>query len=408
LGVDPADSLSPGALEKVVYAGANAGSFRCAARDLTELAELPISIERVRRVTERIGAERVAEREGDVAHWRELPLVKQMRSPHDDVPQVACVQADGGRMQIRERGAPSSQRDHAQGFWRETKVACLLRMQSEKRAFDPCPTLPESFANIARMAELSRGMKGYSAAQTAEKSGGQEEAVEEWEQEGTRPGRPQVLTRNVVATRAGIEEFGRQVAARAWKSGFAAAPRKVFLADGLACNWSLWRHHFSDYTPVLDFVHAACYVFNAAAAGRPLDAVAAIYRRWAQAVWSGRVAEVLVELQSRQQELGEPQAGDATTHPRHVVAEALTYLANQQSRMQYDQYRRDGLPITSAHIESTIKQINRRVKGSEKFWNSAGAEPMLQLIADYLSDQAPLRNFWRRRPATRTGFRRHT
>ncbi len=35
--------------------------------------------------------------------------------------------------------------------------------------------------------------------------------------------------------------------------------------------------------------------------------------------------------------------------------------------MKYDQYRRQGLPITSSPIESTVKQINRRVKGSEKF-----------------------------------------
>jgi len=93
------------------------------------------------------------------------------------------------------------------------------------------------------------------------------------------------------------------------------------------------------------------------------------------------------------------------THPRAVVAETLTYLRNQQLRMKYDQYRRDGLPITTAHIESTIKQINHRVKGSEKFWNETGAESLLQLTADYLSDQAPLNNFWQHRPTTRTGFR---
>jgi hypothetical protein len=48
-----------------------------------------------------------------------------------------------------------------------------------------------------------------------------------------------------------------------------------------------------------------------------------------------------------------------------VSPAALRYLENQKSRMLYDQYRREGLPITSSHIESTIKQINRRVKGTE-------------------------------------------
>ena len=65
--------------------------------------------------------------------------------------------------------------------------------------------------------------------------------------------------------------------------------------------------------------------------------------------------------------------------------------------MKYAEYRTQGLPITSSHIESTIKQINRRVKGSEKFWDQ-GAEPLLQLAADHLSETEPLRRFWKRRP----------
>ena len=57
-----------------------------------------------------------------------------------------------------------------------------------------------------------------------------------------------------------------------------------------------------------------------------------------------------------------------------VVAEALTYLRNNKDRMRYDQYRKAGLPITSSHMESTVKMFNRRVKGTEKFWSENGAE----------------------------------
>ena len=83
------------------------------------------------------------------------------------------------------------------------------------------------------------------------------------------------------------------------------------------------------------------------------------------------------------------------------------YLTNQQSRMRYDQYRCEGLPMTSSHIESTIKQINRRVKGSEKFWNTSGAEALLQLSADYLSETDPLTPFWRNRQSNATGHRHY-
>ena len=61
--------------------------------------------------------------------------------------------------------------------------------------------------------------------------------------------------------------------------------------------------------------------------------------------------------------------------------------------MNYPEYRKAGLPITSAHMESTVKQINRSVNGSEKYWSAAGAEDLLQLTADHLSTSQPLTAF---------------
>ena len=74
--------------------------------------------------------------------------------------------------------------------------------------------------------------------------------------------------------------------------------------------------------------------------------------------------------------------------------------------MRYADYRKHGLPITSSHIESTIKQINRRVKGSEKFWDQ-GAEPLLQLAADHLSETADLDRFWKQRQKRLQSMRCH-
>ena len=75
--------------------------------------------------------------------------------------------------------------------------------------------------------------------------------------------------------------------------------------------------------------------------------------------------------------------------------------------MDYPRYRCLGLPISSAPVESTIKQLNRRVKGSEKFWSEGGSESVLQLRADQLSDGAILEAFWDRRQAEATGQRRY-
>lgn len=126
---------------------------------------------------------------------------------------------------------------------------------------------------------------------------------------------------------------------------------------------------------------------------------------WIRWVWQGRVAAVIQELEQRQKELGLPGAEDSESSPRRVVAEGLRYLKNHQDQMRYDEYRRQGLPITSSHVESTVKQFNRRMKGTEKFWSEEGAEAILQLRADYLSETEPMETFWQEREARATGRR---
>jgi hypothetical protein len=369
------------------------------------LAETGVSEERVRRATEQIGGERVSQRQAEVVAWQKLSFPERDRSPTGQSPPVACVQVDGGRMQIRDGEVEPPLPERGGQFWRETKVGCLLSLASQTFPEDPCPQLPPTFANFARMARITREIKGAALKPGTPTDPSTEEEVCPPE-EASRPGRPNILVRSVVATRRPWAEFGPMVAAAAWQRGFAAAKRKAFLADGSANNWTLWRQQFSHYTPILDFVHPATYVFRAASAGRSLDDAVATYQRWAQTVWSGRVDDVILELEARQQELGSPQDGDGETSPRQVVADTLGYLRNQRTRMCYDQYRCQGLPITTAHVESTIKQINRRVKGTEKFWKSRGAEALLQLAADYLSETEPLVAFFRDRPHHATG-RRH-
>jgi hypothetical protein len=214
--------------------------------------------------------------------------------------------------------------------------------------------------------------------------------------------------RSVVATRNDVYAFGPILAQAAWERGFYVAPRRAFVADGSSTNWGLWERHFANFTPIVDFIHALSYVFQAAMAGRsfPLGWVA--YSAWIGQVWAGQIEPVIAALAQRQVELGPLTSDEPETSPRHRVAEALGYLQNQKERMRYAEYRKQGLPITSSHIESTIKQINQRVKGTEKFWSPAGAEAILQLRADGLSETAPLAGFWERRQSKATGQRGHS
>ena len=79
----------------------------------------------------------------------------------------------------------------------------------------------------------------------------------------------------------------------------------------------------------------------------------------------------------------------------------MTYLEHNQSRMDHPAYRRQGLPISTSMIESLIKEINYRVKGTEKFWNRPqGAEQILQIRAAALSDDDRLSQWILNRPGS--------
>jgi hypothetical protein len=180
-----------------------------------------------------------------------------------------------------------------------------------------------------------------------------------------------------------------------------AATRKAFVCDGQSANWKLWEQWFSHYTPIVDFIHALCYVFAASTAA---DQGWELYLKWAQWLWQGDLALIIKELTEEQRTIGLPSRDESPTTRRYNIARALTYLANQGCRMDYPEYRRQGLPITSSHIESTIKQINKRVKGRKKFWDRA-AEAILHLAADHIGSAQSLTRFWGERPATIASMR---
>jgi len=405
-------------MRKSVHLASKLSSFESAQQSIAETIEVKLTTKRVERLTERIGQARVFERELDTRRWDALPLVQKLAAPEGvKPPQVACVMYDGGRMQRCD--LPEDAKTH----WCETKVGALLELKSSKHKADPCPELPDTFRDLAKMDKLTREIHLAATEKAAPKGEVFQKAdAEPVENEHAPPDPiaeareavvfepPEVEGRDVTASLANSTHFGKQLAARAWALGFAAAPVKAFVADGLAGNWGIWERHFKhlNFVPILDFIHALTYVYAAALAGRSKEEGGPVYLRWITWVWQGQVSLVIAELAARAAELGPPPADAGETDPRQIIAGTLTYLVNQQSRMNYPDYRRQGLPITSSHIESTVKQINQRVKGSEKFWTAMGGEALLQLRADQLSDTQPLSLHWFRRSRAATGTRHYT
>lgn len=406
---------SPAVLERVIYAGTHHASFEQASQALRHLADLPVATKQVERLTQRIGAERCAERDAEVSSYAALPLVERKAAPAGvAAPDLAVVQVDGGRLQILDRRAAEATGQAAEataaaaGHWREDKVGLLATMTSTASAVDPCPTIPEHFIDPLRILKLTREIQGSAGVAEDEvplaASPGDPPAAEP----SATYTAPELAQRSVVATRQDVHAFGAILAPAAWARGFYKADRRAFVADGSSANWGVWERHFANFVPIVDFIHALSYVFQAAMAGRSFALGWAAYRDWIAQVWDGQIEPVIAALAQRQVELGPATADEPETSPRSRVAEALGYLQNQKERMRYGEYRKQGLPITSSHIESTIKQINQRVKGTEKFWSPLGAEAILQLRADALSETDPLVGFWERRQAGATGQRRYT
>lgn len=404
------ENLSPALVEKVAYLGAKLPSFRDAHEALGVLLKVQVGLKRVERITERIGGERVAERQSQIEAWSRLPLVERDRAPVGvKPPKVAAVLADGGRMQLCER------EDGATSHWHEYKAGVLHGLCSEESASDPCPQVPEVYLQRERIDKITREIAQVAAMVETPCHSCVEASLPQTEQPlipaqetircGYEP--PEVVDRDVVASRCDSRTFGKHLAAQAWWLGLFTAARKAWISDGQNWLWTEWEKYFKPFgfVPILDFIHALTHVYAAATAGCSVVAGWEVYVRWITWIWQGNVLQVIAELAGRQQELGPPADDDGETSPRRLVADTLTYLQNQKERMNYPEYRRQGLPITSAHMESTVKQLNRRVKGSEKYWSEQGGEAVLQLAADQLSTSQPLAKFWSTRPARQNGYR---
>lgn len=419
MGIDRS-TYSPSLQRKIVYAGTAHGSFEQGSQSLQELAEVEVSTKQVERLTRQVGSERVQERQAAVSAFQALPLADKHQTPAGvSSPEVAVVMVDGGRLQILQRGDARAAHDENEEVvgssgrergkhWREDKAALLLTVDSEVSSTDPCPDIPETFVDPTRILKLAREIHAVSAGQDAvveaETEPGSAEEVPSAEA-GYNP--PTIVTRQVVASRLRWPDFAPLVAQAARTAGLLGATRRAFVGDGSDNNWAIQRRYFGSWTAIIDFIHVLSYVFAAATAGRKFTDGWPVYVRWITWLWQGHVAQVIAELAQRQAELGPVEAADGETSSRRLVAEALTYLQNHKDKMRYDEYRRQGLPITSSHMESLMKQINQRVKGTEKFWCEEGAEAILQLRADLLSHDRPLDTFWQHRQARETGQRRY-
>ena len=410
---------SPSVLHKIVQAAGEVKSHQVAAKVLGGVGEISISGRHVNRLTEEIGTELKEkcdrETEDYVHHRRQKPTAA--------APQLVAVALDGGRAMTRASGQGPGVHGKQ---WKEDKVACLLTLVGTTFAEDPHPEPPRCFLDapgvdklvreiqshhgpreeneLPQLAELSLGNAKPAATPTTSSSS--EPAVAD---EKAWPPKRGKNARTCVATMEPCAEFGKKVAAEAYRRNFQAAPRGALLGDGSAWIWKLQEKWFKGLTPVVDFVHGLTYLYvTATVVSSSVTERWQLYVTWMTHCWQGRCREVIEDLEKRLGCLQPwPDSGKLPpTDPRELLRRTINYLKNNEQRMNYPEYRKQGMPVSSSMVESLIKEINYRVKGTEKFWdNPEGAEAILQVRAALLCDDDRLADYIANRPGS--AFRRH-
>ena len=158
--------MSPELVEKLAYLGTKMPSFRDAHEALDMRLRTKLSLKRVERQTERIGAERVAQREAEIAAWSDLSLVQRDQAPPGvKAPNVAAVLADGGRLQLCDENpaARPSTKSSTKSHWYEYKAGVWQCLKSEASAEDPCPALPEVYRRPEKIDKLAREITALAA-----------------------------------------------------------------------------------------------------------------------------------------------------------------------------------------------------------------------------------------------------
>jgi len=339
----PAEAeLTPRAAERVAREAASQ-SFDNAARALVlDWGIESLDGKQVQRWGEALGAALVRRRDREVQRYHQGVRPE----PCANEPKLLVIGLDGGRYQSRQVNPQTQSR------WREDKVLTVS-------TYVP-----------------GDGREG----------------------EGARKPEPLVTTH--LATARDADALGEMARVEAERRGYRQAEVVIGMGDG--GNWidPLFEGHFHLHARIIDWCHADEHLWEcakgvhgetpqAAQAGERLEAL----------LWDGKLERVIGWLSEESARLGEPQKDDPPQHPRRILHRNVGYFTKHREHMRYPEYRAKGWPIGSGVTEAGVKQFNKRVKGTEQFWNETGIETILSLRGMWISQDTRWQAYWAARPA---------
>jgi Uncharacterised protein family (UPF0236) len=322
--------LSTHAAEQVVIEAATE-SFDQAAIKLNLRWATTLDGKQVQRWSERIGQSAVERRERDLQQMEQdniLPVTKANEHA------LLVIGPDGGRVQMRLKNEEGTR-------WREDKALTITSYICGKHTSD---------------------------------------------------NQPQKLVSSHLATMEPADKFGRLARLEAERRGIRNAQQVIVMGDGAAWIDGMAQRHFPAAVRIVDWYHATEYLHAAAKAVHPQAEVTAkaLAAQWKTMLWEGRLDDLMSALGEQATRLGPPPENVAANDAREVFRKTIGYFQSHRQQMDYPRYRREGWPIGSGVVESGVKLYNKRVKGTEQFWNESGVEAILQLRSEWLNDPTGL------------------
>lgn len=196
----------------------------------------------------------------------------------------------------------------------------------------------------------------------------------------TRAGKPVhcFSQRRLVAVLGNIEVFQAHLSLETHRQSLETAPQVIWLSDGARGFWGLFERCFADCaTGILDFYHAASYLWTAAITyqdGNPARTPQMWFERLRYQLRHGFVHRIIKELNW----LSKRDSTAAETKP--VLEKVRDYLITHREHMRYRQFKKQGFPLGSGIVESACMWfIQQRFKGSGMRWSEDGFNHLLQL-----------------------------
>jgi hypothetical protein len=192
-----------------------------------------------------------------------------------------------------------------------------------------------------------------------------------------------ISAQSYCACLGGVESFEPLQWAEASRRHLPQAWEQVAISDGAEWIRRLYERNYSQATPVVDWYHAIEHLWTAGrlVCGEQAPQLANWVKQREKALWTGQLHEVVGVLRA--------EAADLRGEPQQKLLTEAAYFERNARRMQYQEFREEGLPIGSGMVEGGACKalVGDRLKGAGLRWSRPRAQAMLTLRAELFSQR---------------------